>query len=82
MYQRLILEIDADEIISEDLGAEIINNINNSDTNFYNIKVDNYIGQKLVKYGWGATFGRGGVLFIHERIKIWGNQRGIQKLNL
>ena len=72
-----ILEIDADELISEDLGAEIIQNINNNtDNNFYNIKVDNYIGQKLVKYGWGATFGRGGVSCLFMKgFKIWGNQR-------
>ena len=72
-----ILEIDADEHINKKLSLEIIDVISQkSANNFYNIKVDNYIGEKLVKFGWGATFGRGGVscLFMQGH-KIWGNQR-------
>ena len=42
----------------------------------HNIKVDNYIGNKLVKYGWGATFGRGGVSCLFKKgYKVWGDQR-------
>ena len=74
---KWILEIDADEIISSDLANEIKSKVMNENTvsNFH-IKVDNYIGDKLVKFGWGSTFGRGGVtcLFI-KGTKKWGPQR-------
>ena len=35
--------------------------IKKNEFNNYHIKINNYIGTKLVKYGWGVTFGRGGV---------------------
>ncbi len=72
-----ILEIDADELISQSLSQEIGEVLNKySEYNFYNIKVDNYIGNKLVKYGWGATFGRGGVSCLFKKgYKVWGDQR-------
>lgn len=72
-----ILEVDADEIISKELSEEILGRIRgNSNFSYYNIKVNNYIGDNLVKYGWGATFGRGGVNCLFKKdSKIWGHQR-------
>ena len=72
-----ILEIDADESITANLSNEILQCINSSnDYNYFNIKIDNFIGDKLVKYGWGSTFGRGGVNCLFQNgFKIWGHQR-------
>lgn len=72
-----ILEIDADEFISENLSNEILKTIrNNKIFDNFHIKVDNYIGDKLVKFGWGATFGRGGVTCLFKKgTKFWGKQR-------
>lgn len=75
---KWILEVDADEHISKELGLEIIETINNAEYDFSNfhIKVDNYIGEYLVKYGWGGSFGRGGVTCLYKKgTKKWGRQR-------
>lgn len=73
-----ILEIDADEHISKKLSKEILEKINDPNSIFtnYHIKINNYIGKKLVKYGWGGTFGRGGVTCLFKKgVKKWGRQR-------
>ena len=72
-----ILEIDADEHISNKLGIEIIEKINqNTDFSNFHIKVNNYIGDKLVKFGWGGSFGRVGVTCLFKKgSKSWGKQR-------
>ena len=72
-----IIEVDADEHISKKLADEIIKTINLEDKyNNYHIKIHNYIGSKLVKYGWGGTIGRGGVTCLFKKgTKTWGKQR-------
>ena len=72
-----ILEIDADEFINAELAFEIKKILQNHlPYTYYNIKVNNYVGDKLIKYGWGSTFGRGGVnCFFKKGCKTWGNQR-------
>ena len=71
-----IFEIDADERVSPALQKEIKYIINNTDRDFFLIDVNNYVGSKLVKYGWGAYFGKSSYpgLF-KKKIKIWGNER-------
>jgi len=53
-----IIEIDSDEHVSESLANEILEKINsnNNDYDNYHIKINNYIGNKLVKNGWGGSF--------------------------
>ena len=77
-----ILEIDADERASKKLGKEIMLLIKNDHYSYYLIPVDNYIGKHLVKYGWGAYFGKSAYpgLFI-KGSKHWGNQRVHPKLS-
>ena len=53
-----IFEIDADERVSMALQKEIKFIINNTDKDFFLVDVNNYVGNKLVKYGWGAYFGK------------------------
>ena len=71
-----IFEIDADERVSPALQEEIKYIINNTDRDFFLIDVDNYVGCRLVKHGWGAYFGKSSYpgLF-KKKIKIWGNER-------
>ena len=54
-----ILEVDADERVSPALAAEIRQVISTSTYDRHLIPVDNYIGTKLVRYGWGGSFGKG-----------------------
>jgi len=75
---KWVLELDADEHVSLQLGKEIIEKINHSNliySNFH-IKINNYIGKNLVKNGWGGSFGRGGVTCLFKKgTKKWGRQR-------
>lgn len=50
-----ILEIDADERISDELSQEILQAIENSSPCAFTIPVNNYIGTRYVKYGWLRT---------------------------
>lgn len=50
-----ILEIDADERVSPALASEILNAIKAPVAVGFTIPIDNYIGNRLVKYGWLRT---------------------------
>lgn len=52
-----ILEIDCDERIPPALGTEIRQVIETTPYDLHAIPFDNYIGDRLVKYGWGAYIG-------------------------
>ena len=54
-----IFEVDADERVSPELAAEIRTVVSTSTDDRHLIPVDNYIGTKLVRYGWGGSFGKG-----------------------
>ena len=71
-----ILEIDADERVSSELAAEIRAVVAGSSAIWHLVPVDNYIGARLVRWGWGASFGRSahGALF-RKGAKKWGGQR-------
>jgi glycosyltransferase involved in cell wall biosynthesis len=71
-----VLEVDADEHVSEQLAREIRDVIVTSDFGFHNLPVDNYVGERLVRYGWGSSFGKSayGGLF-RAGGKHWGPQR-------
>ena len=71
-----ILEIDADERVSPELAAEIREVVAGSSAAWHLVPVDNYIGARLVRWGWGASFGRSahGALF-RKGAKLWGDQR-------
>ena len=52
-----ILEVDADERVSPALAAEIRSVIAEAPPGHFLIPFDNYIGDRLVKHGWGAAWG-------------------------
>ena len=72
-----ILEVDADERVSPEMGREI-RTLADSEPSFDYVMmlVDNYIGGRLVRYGWGASFGKRGSMALYRKgHKVWGNQR-------
>ena len=52
-----ILEIDADERVPAELGAEIRAVIARSQHAFHRVRIDNYVGERLILHGWGGSFG-------------------------
>jgi len=71
-----VLEVDADERVGPDLAAEIGAIVAGSPADWHLIPVDNYVGGRLVRWGWGASFGRSAYAGLFRRgMKRWGDQR-------
>ena len=78
-----IFEVDADERVTGDLAAEIVLTAQNSHAGRHLIPVDNFIGDHLVRFGWGAAFGKGAYVGLFRKgTKTWGPQRVHPKLVL
>ena len=78
-----VLEIDADERVSMELKKEIIETITRSSADWHQIQVKNYLGERIVKYGWGAYFGKSAYSGLFKnKMKKWGNQRVHPKIDL
>ena len=71
-----VFEIDADERVPDALAREIRRVVDTTFYDWHEIPVNNYIGGKLVRWGWGASFGKAAYpgLFRHG-VKVWGDQR-------
>jgi len=71
-----VLEVDADEHVPPALAAEIRAAIAATAADYHEILVDNYIGARLVRHGWGASFGKAAYPGLFRRgAKSWGPQR-------
>lgn len=71
-----VLEVDADEWASDDLGKEIKGIIQKNLADWYEVPIDNYVGTRLVRYGWGGAFGTTAAARLFKKgVKIWGNER-------
>lgn len=71
-----IFEIDADERVSAQLAREIRQTIETTPYDWHEILVDNYIGERLVRWGWGASFGKAAYPGLFRKTaKVWGAQR-------
>lgn len=71
-----VLEVDADERVSEALATEIRRTIATTTFGWHEIPVDNYIGGRLVRHGWGASYGKAAYPGLFRRgAKTWGRQR-------
>ena len=84
-----IFEIDADERVSPELADEIKNVIVRREAmgkdgpDWWRVPFDNYIGGRLVRYGWGAQFGVGARATLYRKgTKSWGNQRVHPKVKM
>ena len=71
-----ILEVDADERVSDVLAQEIRARIATAPFGHFLIPYDNFVGERLVKYGWGAAWGVSATVRLFARgAKHWGEQR-------
>jgi glycosyltransferase involved in cell wall biosynthesis len=71
-----IFEIDADERVTPELAAEIRAVIARSTATWHLVPVDNYVGDRLVRWGWGAFFGRTAHAALHRHeAKSWRDDR-------
>jgi glycosyltransferase involved in cell wall biosynthesis len=52
-----ILEIDCDERVTPELTAEIRAAVAAAQGDWFKIPIDNYVGDVLVRFGWGGSFG-------------------------
>lgn len=71
-----ILEVDCDERVPETLAQEIRQTIKTTSFDWHEILVDNYIGKRLVRWGWGASFGKAAYPGLFKKgVKTWGDRR-------
>ena len=71
-----ILEVDADERVSPALAAEIRSTIAAAPFGHFLIPYDNYVGNRLVRYGWGPGWGVSATVRLFSKgAKRWGDQR-------
>ena len=71
-----ILEIDADERVTPHLADEIRHVVATSPAAWHLVPVDNFVGDRLVRWGWGASFGRSAhAALFRKGAKKWGDQR-------
>ena len=71
-----IIEVDADERVSPELAAEIREAVETEEYNYYLVPFDNYVGGRLVRYGWGAAWGVSAAARLSRRgCKRWGMER-------
>ncbi len=71
-----IFEADADERVTPALAAEIRAVVAHSLASWHLVPVDNYVGDRLVRWGWGAFFGRSAHAGLYRRgVKSWSDDR-------
>ena len=71
-----VFEIDADERVSLALAAEVRVVVATSLAAWHLVPVDNYIGDRLVRWGWGAFFGKSAYAGLFRRgCKDWSDDR-------
>jgi hypothetical protein len=71
-----IFELDADEIVSPELGAEIRAATADPRWVFRKVPVDNYVGDRVIRHGWGGAFGTSLAARLYRNgSKSWGGER-------
>jgi glycosyltransferase involved in cell wall biosynthesis len=71
-----ILEVDADEIIGAELAAEIRSGLDDAPYAWRKAPVDNYVGGRLIRHGWGGAFGTTLAARLYRKgAKRWGAER-------
>ena len=72
-----IIEVDADEAIGPELADEIRALIEQAPkADYFQVPIDNYVGERLIRYGWGGSFGTSSVARLFRRgVKTWGVER-------
>jgi hypothetical protein len=69
-----ILEIDADELVSPALAAEVRALADSAPgADYFQVPIENYVGDHLIRHGWGGSFGTSSVARLFRRgTKVWG----------
>jgi glycosyltransferase involved in cell wall biosynthesis len=71
-----ILEVDADERVSPDLAVAVRETIATSPHGRHQVPKDNYVGERLIRFGWAGSFGTTSVPGLFRRgAKRWRQQR-------
>ena len=71
-----VLEVDADEHVPPALAEEVRRVIAATSFDWHEIPVDNFIGARLVRHGWGASYGKAAYPGLFRKTaKTWGNDR-------
>ncbi len=72
-----VLEVDADERVTPALAAEIRETIACAPSPaHYIVSYDNYVGTRLIRFGWGAYFGVSSTARLFSAgAKTWGSER-------
>lgn len=71
-----IIEVDADERVNEPLARKIRETIATSPHAWHQVPVDNYVGDRLLRYGWAGSFGTTSVPRLSRKgAKRWRPQR-------
>jgi glycosyltransferase involved in cell wall biosynthesis len=71
-----IFEVDADEQVPPGLWAEIRRVVATSPHGFHRVRIDNYVGDRLILHGWGGSFGTTLKPILFRRgAKHWRGQR-------
>lgn len=77
------VEVDADERVPPDLATEIRAVAGTDAAGYFLIPFDNYIGDRRVRYGWGASWGVSAApRLFYKGCKQWGGQRIHPSLSL
>ena len=82
-----ILEVDADERVTKKLADEIRSKISRETSGYFLIPFHNYVGDHLIKYGWGASWGVSATVRLFSNgpngpSKRWGDQRVHPRIDL
>jgi glycosyltransferase involved in cell wall biosynthesis len=72
-----IIEIDADELVSAKLGEEIRQRADAAGAAaHFLVPVDNYVGRRLIRHGWGGSFGTSAAVRLYRKgVKSWKGER-------
>jgi len=72
-----IIEVDADEAVGPALAREIRSVIAGAAPgDYFQVPIDNYVGDHLIRHGWGGSFGTTSVARLFRRgVKRWGVER-------
>ena len=71
-----IFEVDADEHVPPALAEEVRTVVARSRFDWHEVPVDNYIGTRLVRHGWGASYGKAAYPGLFRKgAKVWGRNR-------
>ncbi len=72
-----ILEVDADEGVGPALAEEIRVLVDSAPgADFFQVPIDNYVGERLIRFGWGGSFGTTSVARLFRRgAKRWGGEQ-------